>query len=193
MLWMTTCDCGGVSDCRKCRKRMNERARYRKNRDVVLQKQREYVANNQDRVRVWAENYRRKHRAALRERQRLVHSKSPIRALRSSLAMALRRVPTDNPITLDGLLALWHNQRGRCSLSGLSMTWGQGTITPTSISMDRLDISAGYTTSNVRLICYQANCLRNKWGDQEAVSMARSISEHFDCMDGVASMLSLAA
>ena len=69
---------------------------------------------------------------------------SPRQTLRGARLLALRRRPTDNPVTLNELSAMFDRQNGRCAVSGLTMTWRKGEIKPTSITIDRIDSSGGY-------------------------------------------------
>ncbi len=46
---------------------------------------------------------------------------------------------------------------------------------PTSISIDRIDPSLGYSFGNIRLVCYQVNTFRGRWTDEQMLAMARAI------------------
>lgn len=94
---------------------------------------------------------------------------SPRTTIRHAVKNALNRRPTENPITVDQAIALFQRQEGKCALSGVQMTWAPGAGRPvaTSVSMDRINQSAGYTVDNVRFVCHAANCFRGSMTDEE--------------------------
>ncbi len=101
---------------------------------------------------------------------------TPRSALRNSLvATRKRKHLTDNPVTLDELCQIFEAQDGKCAISGFQMTWRQGQITATSMSIDRIDSAGGYTKSNVRLVCYAVNAFRGRMTDDEMLAMADAI------------------
>lgn len=99
----------------------------------------------------------------------------PTHALSKSLRRGLERRPTDNPAKLSDLLAMWEAQQGRCAVSGIPMTWGKGNFYPTSISIDRIDSNIGYTTENIRLVCYAVNAFKGRWTDEHMFMIALGI------------------
>ncbi len=99
----------------------------------------------------------------------------PTHALSKSLRRGLERRPTENPATLSDVLGLWEKQRGCCAVSSLPMTWGKGNFFPTSISIDRIDPTEGYTASNIRLVCYAVNAFKGRWSDDHMIEIARAI------------------
>lgn len=101
--------------------------------------------------------------------------KSPRTAISANLFLALRRRPTANPITLDEAMEIWFSQNGECSVTGIKMTWRQGKVMPTSISMDRIDPSIGYEKGNIRFICHAVNLFKSTGTDAEMLVMARAI------------------
>lgn len=105
---------------------------------------------------------------------------SPRQSLNVSRIGALSRcrISTDNPVTLDELMAIWNAQGGRCALSGIQMTWAQGKLLPTSITLDRLDQSKGYSADNIRLLCHAVNSFRGLMSDAEMLTMARAIVDN---------------
>ncbi len=102
---------------------------------------------------------------------------SPRQSLNVSRIGALSRcrVATANPVTLDQLMVIWESQGGRCAISGIVMTWAQGRLLPTSITLDRKDPSKGYSADNIRLLCHAVNSFRGLMTDAEMLTMARAI------------------
>lgn len=146
----------GISDhCKQC---VSNRNKVRYADPVVKDRRREY--------------YLKPDVAARTEARR---RETPRQALSIRLNKALKRRPTDNPITLDQLMELWHEQEGQCAVSKIHMTWAMGETTPTSISIDRIDSDLGYTLCNVRLICTQVNIFKGRWSDVQMVKMAKAI------------------
>jgi len=83
-------------------------------------------------------------------------------------------------IDVDFLMELWREQSGLCALSGIRMTWGQGGIKATSISVDRIRHREPYEPGNVRLVCYAVNAFRQRMSDSEMIEMARAIIANAD-------------
>lgn len=101
--------------------------------------------------------------------------KSPRQSLNVSLHGALARCRTENPATLNQLMALWESQRGRCVISGVEMTWARGKILPTSVTLDRIDPTQGYSIWNIRLVCHAVNSFRGRMTDEAMYNMALAI------------------
>lgn len=101
----------------------------------------------------------------------------PVAAIGKNLRRALERRPTENPITVKQAVEIWKKQEGRCALSGVMMTWGKGAFYPTSISLDRIDSTKGYTVDNVRLLCYAVNAMKGVWDDAHVHEIAQGIVE----------------
>ncbi len=122
-----------------------------------------WQASHKDHVSTWRLEWRRK---------------SPRQSLNVSLNGALRRCPTENPATIGDVFDLWKMQNGRCALTGLTMTWAQGKVLPTSITLDRIIPEKGYTIKNIRLICHAVNSFRGRMSDADMIDMARAIIAH---------------
>lgn len=101
--------------------------------------------------------------------------RSPRTAISANLFLALKRRPTLNPITLDEAMEIWFEQDGKCVITGIAMTWRQGKVMPTSISMDRIDPSLGYEKGNIRFICHAVNLFKSTNTDEAMIAMARAI------------------
>lgn len=139
-----------------------------------------YLTKDQNREarRAYVKGYnaKPKNRAARKAYLEIWHRASPRSTLRASLkAVRKQKNLTENPITLDELCEMFAAQDGKCAISGLTMTWRQGKITPTSISLDRIDWTGGYTKNNVRLVCFAVNAFRGRMTDDEMFTMALAI------------------
>lgn len=117
--------------------------------------------------------------------------KSPRHSLNVSLNSCLKRCPTKNPITIAELVTLWERQNELCALSGIRMTWAQGRLLPTSITLDRIVPGRGYAKGNVRLVCHAVNSFRGQMTDSEMLDMAKAIVTNLDRAELVAGLLSL--
>lgn len=82
-------------------------------------------------------------------------------------------------VDLEFLVSLWHRQKGRCAVSGLSFSeeWKDEAFvkTPFGPSLDRIDSSKGYERENVRLVCMAANFALNEWGDDVLRRLAHGV------------------
>lgn len=103
------------------------------------------------------------------------YRRSPRQNLRTSRIQALKRRLTENPVSLDELMEMFGKQEGKCAVSGLTMTWRQGEIKPTSITIDRIDPDKGYELSNVRLVCYAVNMLKGRGTDEDMFEIALAV------------------
>lgn len=131
------------------------------------------------RISAYMKNYKKKMppEQATRDeacRQRY-YKKSPRHALTLARTHALMRRPTPGAISVNELMDIWRAQDGRCALSRVEMTWRQGSILPTSISIDRIDGDGGYEPTNVRLVCYAVNAFRNRMTDEQMFAMALAL------------------
>jgi len=119
-------------------------------------------------------------------------SKSPRDALRCSLYNRSIRINSNEPsITLDELMDLFQQQKGKCALSGITMTWGNGKNTknyrplPTSMTMDRIDPPKGYVSKNIRLVCHCFHSMRGQMSDTEMYEMMRRALQFIDKNDSI--------
>jgi hypothetical protein len=90
-------------------------------------------------------------------------------------------------ITPEDLIALYKKQHGLCALTSMPMTWandGEHSNSAerrgTSISVDRIDPSIGYTKENIRLVCERANKVKGNMDDGELYFWCRQISYHLN-------------
>ena len=86
-------------------------------------------------------------------------------------------------ITLDDLIELYKKQHGLCALTKIPMSWahdGEHSNSAerrgTSISVDRIDPTVGYTKNNIRLVCERANKVKSNMTDDELYFWTRQIS-----------------
>lgn len=89
----------------------------------------------------------------------------------------------------------WERIGGMCELSGIKMTWGSGTGMPqaTSISLDRIDRTKGYSQDNVRLICNCINNFRGTMTDIELFAILVTFHQHVTRHFPIHALLSEAA
>jgi len=90
-------------------------------------------------------------------------------------------------IVLEDLIELYKKQHGFCALTGMPMSWsndGEHSNSAerrgTSISVDRIDSSIGYTKDNIRLVCERANKVKGNMDDGELYFWCRQISYHLN-------------
>lgn len=119
--------------------------------------------------------WERKNKERATSRRLAWRQSSPRQSLNVTLRGALARKPTENPATLQDLMNLWGEQEGCCAVTGIKMTWAQGKLLPTSITLDRIDPTAGYTISNIRLLCHAVNAFKGQMNDDEMFNMALAI------------------
>lgn len=82
-------------------------------------------------------------------------------------------------LSVDILVDMYHQQDGRCALSGVEMTYitGQGR-TPTNLSIDRIEAGGLYIKENIRLVCNHVNTMRLDTSDTEFYWWCKRILEY---------------
>lgn len=59
----------------------------------------------------------------------------------------------------------------KCEITGKDFTWGSKE--PTSLSIDRIDPTKGYTKDNVRFVCWWINTAMGDWGIDTVVKLIK--------------------
>lgn len=73
-----------------------------------------------------------------------------------------RQIPCT--VTLDDLMRLWDQQKGRCAVSKVAMTHGSNgqRLREFNVSIDQIVANAGYTPQNVQLVCARVNYMKHE-------------------------------
>jgi hypothetical protein len=106
--------------------------------------------------------------------------RSKLRALLSAAKTRAAKKDREFTLTLSGLAGLLALQEYRCAVTGLPFVlepdadYWRG---PYSASLDRIDVSRGYTPDNVRLVLACVNIMLGEWGDQVFFSVAAAALE----------------
>jgi len=76
------------------------------------------------------------------------------------------------------LYHLYQKQKGKCALSGITMTWrtGEQWINE-NISLDRIDPGLGYEPGNIQLVCYRCNVMKHNMLEKDFLSFIKSIHD----------------
>ena len=146
-------------------------------KDCDKARSRQWLEKNRDKRNAYHRGYmalpeNNKRRRANRLKR---DSESPRSVMQITLAHGLKRRPTANPATIDDLMEMFRSQDGLCALSGIRMTWNKGRQLPTSISLDRIDSSGGYSKDNLRLLCQCVNAFKCTMTDAQTIDLARAI------------------
>ncbi len=64
-------------------------------------------------------------------------------------------MPTVFQITYDDLIKQLRKQKGKCKYTGINMSFDGSQ--PFHISLERINVNIGYTTSNIIFICQELN------------------------------------
>lgn len=162
------CKDGHRGECIAC---FNELGRIRSAKPEIKARHKEYHSRPENRKR---QNEARRSEKGKESYWRRAAA-SPSFALSFALYRALKRCPTENPITHAELMEMFERQEGLCAISGIRMTWMKGKLSPTSMSMDKIDPSLGYSKGNIRLICHAINMFRGQMQDDQMFMMALAI------------------
>lgn len=120
------------------------------------------------------------------EKQRIDEKNRRQSSPRYTLNLAIHNARKFSKVLIDVeyLMGVWNEQHGCCALTGIRMTWSQGGIKPTSISVDRIRHRDPYEPGNVRLVCYSVNAFRQRMSDAEMIDMARALIAQADAAAG---------
>lgn len=88
-----------------------------------------------------------------------------------------KKIDREFSITFDDLLSLWENQKGKCAITGMGMSYipGNGKRKRTKITMDRIDSGKGYIAGNVWLVCDWANRAKSDSDTRELLLFANGV------------------
>lgn len=138
---------------------------------------RQYRRSHQDRLEEYNKKYRE--RAEIAARRFATRTKrsanSPKYVMQITLRHGLNRKPTEFPATIHDLMQKFEAQNGCCAVTGIKLTWAQGKVLATSISLDRIDPNGGYSSGNIRLVCQAVNAFRGRMSDDEMLVFAKAI------------------
>ena len=90
-----------------------------------------------------------------------------------------RTLKREFSLTKEDILKLYITQNKKCAVSGVELTHNalQGHC-PTNASIDRIDSSIGYILSNVQLVCYMVNSMKNTLSMRELTNWCQTIVDH---------------
>jgi hypothetical protein len=139
--------------CKGCHSQYGKE--YRSSRKKHLKEcTKKWVANNLERHRIAKNQYRH----------------SPLGKCLDMIKSAKRRADRrslDFSLDTKFLLNLWKIQKSSCALTSIPFVLDpEKRAHPLSPSIDRSDPSKGYTTDNVRLVCYGINCCLHNFGEE---------------------------
>ena len=82
-------------------------------------------------------------------------------------------------IEVDYIYKLWDEQKGRCNLSGINMTWHRGGgSTDYACSIDRKDSNKDYVVGNIQLVCRTVNYMKSTLNDAQLYWWCKNIVEY---------------
>lgn len=76
---------------------------------------------------------------------------------------------------------LWQrylDQRGKCILSGVELTWYDGEAKDSNCSIDRIDSSKDYTEDNIQLIHKHLNFMKQHFSQSYFIEMCKLVTAH---------------
>jgi hypothetical protein len=85
-------------------------------------------------------------------------------------------------ITAQDLVDAWQTQGGVCAYSGLKMTTAPNEYT--SVSVERIDSTIGYTAENTILVCNAINRMKSDLPGEVFFSMCRAVTDFLGDEDG---------
>ena len=88
-----------------------------------------------------------------------------------------KRKNTICDITVADLMSLYKEQKGLCKLSQVEMTCDGGRK-KSSLSIDRIDNTKGYTKDNIQMLCYIVNIMKLNMKSEELIFWCSKIMEN---------------
>lgn len=96
-----------------------------------------------------------------------------------SLVQAIRKKPrVEVDIDLNFIMELYEKQEGLCSMSDIKMTCNPAPDDIYNVSIERLDLSKGYTKDNVELCIRAMHKARAKFPREFVIQGAISVYKH---------------
>lgn len=89
----------------------------------------------------------------------------------------LRGIPWE--ITVDDVADLYEEQEGKCALTGWSIGFPEvGHSQLSTVSIDRIDSSIGYTKSNIQLVDKRVNMMKQSYDQNTFIEVCRAVAEN---------------
>lgn len=82
----------------------------------------------------------------------------------------------DWDLTIEFIWDMYVKQNGKCTLSGIDIGWPQKGLTST-VSIDRIDNSEGYLTTNVHLVHKDINMMKGRLDLEKFIELCKSVSD----------------
>lgn len=149
--------------------RQYQREYYRKHKETINQRAKEWKTKNPDKAKAIQQKWRDANKEKREETRRKWKGtlKGHLTTKLSHLKKQKRSRVLDFEITVDDLLALWESQNGCCAISKYPMRYPESSLF--SVSVDRIDPSRGYTKDNIQLVCQGINFAKNKYSNEEMI------------------------
>lgn len=109
---------------------------------------------------------------------------SKITFLRENLSRASNRYyAKEITVTLDELFEIGEKQNWKCAYTGVPLEFTRGgsfghNTNPNSCTIDRIRSYSGYTSYNVQLITWKANCAKNAMTHDEFIDLCRTVVQN---------------
>jgi hypothetical protein len=124
------------------------------------------------------------------EAARAAKDEMPPEAIRKALAAALRKASgrarsrgREVSVSVADLERMYRLQRGRCALTGMPLGLARnptgGARNPWTLSIDRIDSTAGYIAGNVHLVTTMANVAKAEFSMSDFRKMCLAVAEHY--------------
>ena len=79
-------------------------------------------------------------------------------------------------LTIEFIWDLYISQDKKCALSGLDIGWPEKGLTST-VSIDRIDSSEGYLTTNVQLLHKDVNFMKQQFSQEYFIEVCKAITD----------------
>lgn len=81
-------------------------------------------------------------------------------------------------ITIKDVYEKYIEQDKLCALSGIPIKFGDSRYSEDTASLDRKDNTLGYTKENIQLVHKSINMFKNRYNDNEFISICRMVAKH---------------
>jgi len=151
---------GLTSECKDCRKKMMSK-RYKDNREVELQRSKDWQSNNPDKVKKQRKQYRIKNREKLITNKKIYDQTLKGRFLHYKSSAKQRG--HEFSLSLEDFSKFWQKNCTYCNQIILT------------VGLDRVNSQKGYTLDNVVSCCRNCNIAKNDRSVSEFINHCREV------------------
>jgi hypothetical protein len=175
---MRLCNICGVSEeevpfkgarCRECALALMSKYNKERSQDP------DYKEARRRRWRKWSKNNKRERNPMAEKASKQSSPRRFLTDIVAHLRRMSRKKSTPFDIDLDFVCDLWAEQKGRCALTGVGMSYARGDLN--SVRIDAVSQKEGYIRGNVQLVCDGVKRMKRDMPNEEVVRFIQEIRD----------------